>query len=86
MCPSTICTQVPGANPQVTLPDNKLYAQSFPKGALPKIQSFSAALHSNKKDVLVVGGRYSQCCCCTFSHIFNKHEHFSSVKLVINIF
>jgi len=50
-------TQVPGANPQVTLPDNKLYALSFPMGALPKIQSFTAALHSNKKDVLIVGGR-----------------------------
>ena len=51
--------QVPGADPNNRLPDSKLYASLYSKGALPKLQSFKAAVHSNKKYLLIVGGRYT---------------------------
>ena len=50
--------QLPGGDPTgPTVADSERYAKLFDKGALPKLQSFKAATHSDGKRMLIVGGR-----------------------------
>ena len=56
--PFYLTDQVPGADPEAK-PDDKPHAVLYGIGALPKLQSFKAALHSTKNMLLIVGGRYA---------------------------
>ena len=56
------CTylQVVGANPEgPNVPDEQRVGKLFPPGALPKLQSFKAAISTDKTKLLIVGGRYN---------------------------
>ena len=54
-----IYLQVVGANPEdPNVPDEQRIGKLFPPGALPKLQSFKAAIHSDGTKLLIVGGRY----------------------------
>ena len=49
-----------GANPEgPNVPDEQRVGKLFRHGALPKLQSFKAAISTDKKKLLIVGGRYN---------------------------
>ena len=49
-----------GANPEgPNVPDEQRVGKLFPRGELPKLQSFKAAISTDKTKLLIVGGRYN---------------------------
>ena len=70
--------QVVGANPEgPNVPDEQRIAKLYEPGALPKLQSFKAAIHSDGTKLLIVGGRYG------FITVTFMHTHCMPISIYI---